>query len=104
MAMAAAFLHSCADIRRSGSAALDLAYLACGRHDVFFEMRLKPWDYAAGSLIVQEAGGKVMMPLAGDGMDYDLSTAILAATPGCMEPALEVFRSVSVTEPSGRYG
>ncbi|MER2260148.1 MAG: inositol monophosphatase family protein, partial [Priestia megaterium] len=53
-------------IGRSGSAALDLAYLACGRHEIFFELCLKPWDYAAGSLIVQEAGGKVMMPLAGE--------------------------------------
>ena len=92
MAAAAGFLRECADIRRSGSAALDLAYLACGRHDVFFEMRLKPWDYAAGSLIVQEAGGQIMMPLAGGGMDFDLSTAVLAATPACMKPALELFR------------
>ncbi len=86
------FLHHCADIRRSGSAAMDLAYLACGRHEIFFEMRLKPWDYAAGSLIAEEAGGQVQMPLAGGGMDYDLSTAILAATPACMPKALEAFR------------
>ncbi len=86
------FLHECADIRRGGSAALDLAYLACGRHEIFFEMRLKPWDYAAGSLIVTEAGGQVRMPLTGGEMDYDLSTAILAATPKCMPGALEVFR------------
>ena len=92
MAAAYDFLHSCADIRRSGSAAVDLAYLACGRHDVFYEMKLKPWDYAAGSLIVQEAGGIVMMPLAGGTMDYDLSTAILAASPSCMDQALEIFR------------
>ena len=89
--IAAEFMHSCADIRRSGSAAVDLAYLACGRHDVFFEMRLKPWDYAAGSLIVQEAGGRMVMPLA-DGLNYDLSTAILAANPACIEKALDVFR------------
>ena len=92
MAMARDFLHECADIRRSGSAALDLAYLACGRHEIFFELRLRPWDYAAGSLIVQEAGGKVMMPMAGEDMDYDRTTAVLAAAPECMESALEVFR------------
>ena len=86
------FLHECADFRRSGSAALDLAYLACGRHDVFFEMRLRPWDYAAGSLIVREAGGLVQMPLEDGEMDYDRTTAILAATPACMPRALEVFR------------
>ena len=92
MAVALEYLHECADIRRSGSAAMDLAYLACGRHEVFFEMRLKPWDYAAGSLIVLEAGGKVMMPLAGDGMDYSLTTCVLAAAPQCMEQALKLFR------------
>jgi len=47
------------DIRRIGSAALDLCYIASGRAEVFFEMRLSPWDYAAGSLIVTEAGGKI---------------------------------------------
>ena len=92
MALALDYLHSCADIRRSGSAAVDLAYLACGRHEVFAEMRLKPWDYAAGALIIQEAGGKIMMPLAGKEMNYDLSTAILAASSGCADQALEVFR------------
>ena len=92
MAIARDFLHECADIRRSGSAALDLAYLACGRHEIFFEMRLKPWDYAAGSLIVQEAGGKILMPLAGGDPDYNLSTAVLAANRICMDQALAVFR------------
>ena len=47
------------DIRRTGSAALDLAYVACGRQDAYFEYNLKPWDYAAGSLIVKEAGGVI---------------------------------------------
>lgn len=47
------------EIRRSGSAALDLAYVACGRLDGFFEQILQPWDYAAGSIIVREAGGRV---------------------------------------------
>ena len=90
--LAGDFLRACADFRRSGSAALDLAYLACGRHDIFFELRLRPWDYAAGSLMVQEAGGSVLMPLAGDGLNYELTTAILAATPVCMPGALKVFR------------
>ena len=91
MKLAADFLHACADIRRSGSAALDLAYLACGRNDVFYELLLKPWDYAAGSLLVREAGGLVQMPFAGGAMDYSLSTAVLAATPACMPHALEIF-------------
>ncbi|HIT53665.1 MAG TPA: inositol monophosphatase [Candidatus Fimivicinus intestinavium] len=50
---------ACQDIRRSGSAALDLCYVACGRIDAYFERHLKPWDYAAGLLLVQEAGGCV---------------------------------------------
>lgn len=46
-------------IRRGGSAAMDLCYVACGRLDGFWELKLKPWDMAAGMLMVQEAGGKV---------------------------------------------
>jgi myo-inositol-1(or 4)-monophosphatase len=46
-------------IRRLGSAATDLAYVACGRFDAFYEYSLHPWDVAAGALIVQEAGGAV---------------------------------------------
>jgi myo-inositol-1(or 4)-monophosphatase len=44
--------------RRLGAAALDLAYVACGRFDGFWEWKLKPWDAAAGKLLVEEAGGK----------------------------------------------
>lgn len=46
-------------IRRCGSAAMDLCYVACGRFDGFWELKLKPWDVAAGALIVKEAGGKI---------------------------------------------
>ncbi len=53
------FLLASHDIRRSGSAALDLAWIACGRADGFWEFRLNPWDVAAGWLLVEEAGGKV---------------------------------------------
>ena len=49
----------CQGIRRNGSAALDLCYVACGRIDGFWELKLRPWDIAAGSLIVTEAGGKL---------------------------------------------
>lgn len=48
----------CEDVRRSGSAALDLAYVACGRADGYFEAGVKPWDIAAGVLLVREAGGR----------------------------------------------
>ena len=53
------FLKKAQDIRRCGSAALDLCYVACGRYDGFWEMKLKPWDVAAGGLIVESAGGRV---------------------------------------------
>lgn len=48
---------NCSDIRRTGSAALDMAYVACGRLDGYFDKILSPWDYAAGYLIIKEAGG-----------------------------------------------
>jgi myo-inositol-1(or 4)-monophosphatase len=68
-----------AGVRRPGAAALDLAYVAAGRLDGFFEMGLKPWDIAAGSLLVTEAGG-----LVGDfqgNSDYMHSGDVLAAAP-----------------------
>lgn len=52
-------LSEAEDIRRTGSAALDLAYVACGRADAYFEAGVKPWDIAAGILLVREAGGRV---------------------------------------------
>ena len=58
-------------VRRDGSAALDLCYVACGRLDGFWELKLHPWDVAAGALIVEEAGGRVSelggSPLPNDG-------------------------------------
>jgi myo-inositol-1(or 4)-monophosphatase len=53
------FLKKCADLRRFGAAALDLAWIACGRAEAFLEYKLSPWDIAAGMLLVEEAGGKV---------------------------------------------
>lgn len=54
-----AFMTRSQGIRRNGAAALDLCYIACGRIDGFWELKLKPWDTAAGALIVSEAGGKL---------------------------------------------
>jgi myo-inositol-1(or 4)-monophosphatase len=53
------FIKRAQAVRRPGSAAIDLAYLACGRFDGFWEIKLKPWDAAAASLMVAEAGGKI---------------------------------------------
>ena len=91
MELALVYLHSCADIRRSGSAAVDLAYLACGRHDAFFELNLMPWDYAAGSLIVREAGGVVATPLEPGEMQYDRPAAILASGASIADEVAAVF-------------
>lgn len=57
--MAYHYFRQALDVRRSGSAALDLCSVAAGRAELFFELRLCPWDFAAGSLIVEEAGGRV---------------------------------------------
>lgn len=59
IAMFSAFVGRARGVRRFGSAALDLCYVACGRLDGFWEQRLNPWDIAAGALLVEEAGGRV---------------------------------------------
>lgn len=50
-------MKRCSDIRRSGSCALDIAWTACGRVEAYLERRVKLWDYAAGKVILEEAGG-----------------------------------------------
>jgi myo-inositol-1(or 4)-monophosphatase len=64
-------------VRRDGSAALDLCFVACGRLDGFWEMKLSPWDTAAGSLIVLEAGGRVTNL---EGGKFEMSTGHILAT------------------------
>ena len=67
MAALTRLLTRCQGVRRVGAAALDLAYLACGRTDGFWEINLKPWDTAAAMLLVSEAGGRLT---AYDGKEY----------------------------------
>ncbi len=62
------FLRRSQGVRRAGAAVLDLAYVACGRFDGFWEIRLRPWDVAAGILLVQEAGGAVTDFAGGPGV------------------------------------
>ncbi len=71
------FFERVRDLRRLGAASLDLAYVAAGRFDAFWEYRLNPWDFAAGVLLVQEAGGAVSGFSAED--DYWSSGNILAS-------------------------
>jgi myo-inositol-1(or 4)-monophosphatase len=65
------FIMQAQAVRRDGSAALDLAYVACGRFDGFWEEGLRPWDVAAGVLLVEEAGGRVSHY---DGSPFDVYT------------------------------
>jgi myo-inositol-1(or 4)-monophosphatase len=87
--MFGAFIRRARAVRRFGSAALDLAYVACGRFDGFWEPRLKPWDVAPGILIAREAGAIVTDLEGGDGM---LATGDIVAAPrGLHGPMLEVI-------------
>ena len=83
-----AFLTRCRGIRRAGSAALDLAYVACGRLDGFWEFNLKSWDVAAGALLIQEAGG-VISDLSGEDLLLSQPNP-LAAAPVIHEQMLRI--------------
>jgi myo-inositol-1(or 4)-monophosphatase len=85
-----AFTEMTAGIRRAGSAALDLAYVAAGRLDGFWEFGLKKWDMAAGALLIQEAGG-----LVGDlsgGNEYMESGNVVTASPKVFKAMLQTLR------------
>jgi len=75
--MAYEYFKQALDIRRSGSAALDLCSIASGRAELYFELRLSPWDYAAGSLIVTEAGG-IVTTVEGEPITFDKPCSVLA--------------------------
>lgn len=80
----------CAGVRRWGAAALDLAYVAAGRYDGFWERGLQPWDVAAGLLLVREAGGFVG-PIR-EGQDILASGSVMAANSEVFEPLAKVLR------------
>lgn len=85
-AMMAAIAEDAADFRRTGSAALDLCYVAAGRVDAYFEMGLKPWDMAAGELIAREAGALVCD--FNGGHDFLKDGHIVVATPRVVKEML----------------
>jgi myo-inositol-1(or 4)-monophosphatase len=92
--MMRAMIQQTAGLRRPGAAALDLAYVAAGFYDGFFEIGLNPWDVAAGSLLVLEAGG-LIGDLSGEG-DYLHGGQVIAATPKIFAQMVNVlapFRS-----------
>lgn len=71
------YFYQALDIRRSGSAALDLCCVACGRADIYLELQVSPWDFAAGKLIVEEAGG-IVTTLEGNPLSFEGKTSIIA--------------------------
>jgi myo-inositol-1(or 4)-monophosphatase len=86
------FIHRAQDVRRFGSASLDLCYVAAGRFDGFWEWKLHPWDTAAGWLIVEEAGGRVT---DFDGTSYDPWLPRILATNGAIhDEAVAVLKSL----------
>ena len=87
-----AFYKQAQAVRRAGAAALDLAYVACGRFDGFWEFKLSPWDIAAGILMVTEAGGRATS-YSGD--RYDIYKGELLASNGLIhERMAEILREV----------
>lgn len=84
------FRQNIRGIRRTGGAALDLSWVACGRFEGFFEYELAPWDYAAGALIVTEAGGRCT-DRAGEPLSLN-SRNIVAATRHIHAPFLATVR------------
>ncbi len=89
--LARSLMGRCVDIRRSGSAALELCDVACGRAEAYFEALLSPWDYAAGSLIVREAGGLVT-DMAGKPLQFAEKSSVAAANPACFDELLRLAR------------
>ncbi len=87
-----ALLPHCSGVRRAGSAALDLAHVAAGRFDGFWEFGLSPWDMAAGCLLIEEAGGLVSD--LGGGKNFLQSGNILAANPKIFVQMHERLRAV----------
>lgn len=93
LAMLRIFLTRIQGVRRGGSAAIDLCYVACGRFDGYYEMKLSPWDKAAGMIIVEEAGGRLTdfsgAPLTLNGLQNLATNGLIHAE---MLAALHPFR------------
>ena len=88
--MFSSIFAECADIRRAGAASLDLAYVAAGRVDGYWELGLKPWDIAAGELIAREAGA-IATDFVG-GHNQDVSGNIVCGNPRVVKALLGKIR------------
>ncbi len=89
--LAHALFKESADLRRLASAALDFCYVASGRLDMFFELRLSPWDFAAGMLIVTEAGGKIS-DMKGNPLSLAEPCSVIASNETCYERLSELAK------------
>ena len=83
---------NCADFRRTGSAALDICYVACGRQHAYLEQNLKPWDYSGASIILREAGG-VITDWGNKELPYLSNSDILACVPQFREILLKLINA-----------
>lgn len=92
-ALGEAVFRRCMDVRRMAAASLDLCYVAAGRVECYFEYLLSPWDYAAGALIVQEAGG-LATDLTGAPLALDQKCSLAAGNPACHRALLELAKTV----------
>lgn len=81
-----AFTKRTQGVRRAGATAIDLCYVACGKLDGFFERKLKPWDMAAGSLIIKEAGGKITQF---NGSNWNYSDQTILASNGIIHDEMK---------------
>lgn len=87
-------LRSTAGVRRGGSAALDLSYLAQGTFDAFWELHLEPWDVAAGVAILEEAGG-VVTRIDGSSLDLETGSVLAASSPELLEGLRALVRDAT---------
>ncbi|HHV13854.1 MAG TPA: inositol monophosphatase [Clostridiales bacterium] len=78
------------DLRRSGSAALDICYVAAGRIVLYYELLLSPWDYAAASLVLTEAGGRIST-MEGRALSFDRPVSVLAGNKASIQQYFELF-------------
>jgi len=88
-----ALMPRCADLRRTGSAAMELCDIAAGRSDACFEWLLQPWDYCAGVLLVEEAGGRCGNIMGGDAT-YDKGIPFMAANNVCFEELRTLLQKI----------
>lgn len=89
----AAGLRTCQGVRRLGSAALDLAWVAAGRLDAYWEFEIQPWDMAAGALLVTESGGS-LTDVRGGTVDVTIASSVLASNSRIHQPMLEMLSEV----------